>query len=266
MFVGTWLSICIILREIFLYTVTLLNSRSIDNMNNYFIFTCTHFTSKICESKYSHLLYRNLPYKNLPKAKSAFHIPHQIKIKVSIYITRDQTVALWHNLGLSHFHDCHRIAILITALKHNCFYRRINYPNILFLARRSNAEADCRFLTCPIPTAHPDRLILTAWSTNKDCSISRQLRILMALSRSQWLDPDDERRLEFPTARDPYDTAWWDRPHGSMFDPKSIWRRVWVHRFRFGDCKRMSKFPFGDVPQNSYKIWEKIMIKTINKV
>ena len=45
------------------------------------------------ESKYSHLPYRNLPYKNLPKAKSAFHIPHQIKIKVSIYITRDQTVA-----------------------------------------------------------------------------------------------------------------------------------------------------------------------------
>jgi hypothetical protein len=31
--------------------------------------------------------------------------------------------------------------------------------------------------------------------------------------------------------------------------------------FWFGDCKRMRKFPFGDVPQNSFKIWEKIMIK-----
>ncbi len=31
--------------------------------------------------------------------------------------------------------------------------------------------------------------------------------------------------------------------------------------FWFGDCKRMRKVPFGDVPQNSFKIWEKIMIK-----
>ena len=52
-------------------------------------------------------------------------------------------------------------------------------------------------------------------------------------------------------------TAWWDWPHGSMF----VRWRVWVHMFWFGDCKRMRKFPFGDVPQNSFKIWEKIMIK-----
>ena len=71
------------------------------------------------ESKYSHLPYRNLLYKNLPKAKRAFHIPHQIKIKVPIYITRDQTVAPWNHLGPFHFHEYHRIAILIlTALKH----------------------------------------------------------------------------------------------------------------------------------------------------
>jgi hypothetical protein len=26
--------------------------------------------------------------------------------------------------------------------------------------------------------------------------------------------------------------------------------------FWFGDCKRMCKFPFSDVPQKSLKIWE----------
>jgi hypothetical protein len=44
-----------------------------------------------------------------------------------------------------------------------------------------------------------------------------------------------------------------DRLHGSMF----VRWRVWVHMFWFGDFKRMRKFLFGDVPQNSFKIWEK---------
>jgi hypothetical protein len=41
--------------------------------------------------------------------------------------------------------------------------------------------------------------------------------------------------------------------HGLMF----VRWRVWVHMFWFCDCKRMRKIPFSDVPQNSFKIWEK---------
>ena len=79
--------------EIFLYTVTILNASPLTTRIIFAFFPGHLSHEKNHESKYSHLPYRNLPYKNLPKAKSAFHIPHQIKIKVSIYITRDQTVA-----------------------------------------------------------------------------------------------------------------------------------------------------------------------------
>ena len=98
-------------REIFLYTVTILNASPLTTRIIIAFFHVLISPCKNHESKYSHC-------KNIPTAKSAFHIPHQIKIKVSIYITRDQTVALWQHLGPSHFHVCHRIAILFTALKH----------------------------------------------------------------------------------------------------------------------------------------------------
>ena len=29
-----------------------------------------------------------------------------------------------------------------------------------------------------------------------------------------------------------------------------------MQMFLFSDCKQIRKFPFGDVPQNSFKIWE----------
>ena len=97
--------------EIFLYTVTILNASPLTTRIIIAFFHVLISPCKNHESKYSHC-------ENIPTAKSAFHIPHQIKIKVSIYITRDQTVALWQHLGPSHFHVCHRIAILFTALKH----------------------------------------------------------------------------------------------------------------------------------------------------
>ena len=105
-------------RKISSNTVTILNASPLTTRIIFAFFPGHLSHEKNHESKYSHLPYRNRPYKNLPKAKSALHIPHQIKIKVSIYITRDQTVAPWHWLGPSHFHDYHRIAILITAFKH----------------------------------------------------------------------------------------------------------------------------------------------------
>ncbi len=42
----------------------------------------------------------------------------------------------------------------------------------------------------------------------------------------------------------------------AIFPPTSIWWYVWMQMFLFSDCKQICKFLFGDVPQNSFKIWE----------
>ena len=129
-FVENTISSTIKLREIFLYTVTILNASPLTTRIIIAFFHVLISPCKNHESKYSHC-------KNIPTAKSAFHIPHQIKIKVSIYITRDQTVALWQHLGPSHFHVCHRIAILFTALKHitivHFVFLSITFEYFLFL-------------------------------------------------------------------------------------------------------------------------------------
>ena len=244
---------------------------------------------KNCESKYSHLPYRNLPYKNLPKAKSAFHIPQQIKITVSTYITRDQTVVPWHRLGPSHFYDCHpagcahgRGQIFESKTtqqptKTTMFQGRgmgrlggresaASIPSPCHIITSCCTRVVCSFVrwfvhlvgccvvSLPLVVEHPNPLALP-------CHLVAASHLLSSSHCRQ--------AVALPRLVSPLPTllsAWCQRQrppllifhglmglHGSML----VRWRVWVHMFWFGDCKQMRKFPFSDVPQNTFKIWEK---------
>ncbi len=245
---------------------TILNSRSIDNTNNYCIFTRTYFTWKIVNQNtvtYRIEIYQMRIYQRL---KVHFIYLTKSKKKVFTYITRDQAVAPWHQLGPSRFHDCHpagcahgRGQILTTTTMFQgrgmgCFGGResaVSIPSPCRVITSRCTRFVCSFVClfvrlvgcCVVSVPLVVKRPITSHCTTSLLRLISHPRLIVVKSLrrcvcSRLFPPLLLHDVDINTLPScPSSTAWWDRLHGSMF---VRWRVL-----------------FGDVPQNSFKIWEK---------